>query len=716
MTSDLDLLEKFARQNLQDAFGEIVRRRLDLVYSAALRQVRSPQLAEEIAQSVFADLARSASKMSGTGVPPVGSLTPWLYAVTRRTAIDVIRKESRRQLREQIAVEMNNMSATTDEWTQIAPLLDDAMNALDETDRSAVLLRYFENKNLREVGEALGTSDDAAQKRVSRAVERLREFFSKHNITIGAGGLAVLISANAVQAAPVSLAQTIITTIPSVAGVSLGATFFASVLGKTLIGAGAVAVVFLGAEIYFHAARQFSNGKFQTEGSQGVLANGNQVGLNSQRSILHVSKTATGENDDPKLDEAIAHLRIVLHTRPTTHQIYDYEQITNAIEKFGNKERLAFNILRENVGDSEEFVRAGAFAGIGFIGKSVPEAAPFLWNVLYSSSSRDLWFIFRALQNIGFGPWDLPALTELLGDPISNGNILTELVPEAIAEQIARNPQTAKPYLPSIEMLLDDPNPDTQFRAALALIKAEGAHNPKIFSVLHALFQRQNSHQNEYYENLAVQIVGDTGPVARPLVPDLLDFAKSAGEIGVQEATYQAIAKIEPDLSSQIPGVARALKEQQDDKMWSEKWKSGSYTFDDLRAALKDRSQALTAADHLVEMGAEAKGAVPGMIKALWGKDEDTRNKIVTDIHKIDPSVVITKINMTSIYTGGAHEVLDKQPDTQQNKILKGDLVTLELFSGWCLPEELAAFTNKLAAQDPDAYRAFVKDNKSQNE
>ncbi len=209
MTSDWDLLRRFARENSQDAFAEIVRRHLNLVYSAARRQVRSPQLAEEVAQSVFADLARNAGKISSAGVSPANSLTPWLYTVTRRTAIDAIRKESRRQLREQIAVEMNNMNATANDWTQIEPLLDDAMAALDETDRSAILLRYFENKNLREVGEALGASEDAAQKRVSRAVERLREFFSKRNVTIGASGLAVLISANAVQSAPIGLAAAI---------------------------------------------------------------------------------------------------------------------------------------------------------------------------------------------------------------------------------------------------------------------------------------------------------------------------------------------------------------------------------------------------------------------------------------------------------------------------------------------------------------------------
>ena len=255
MTSDLDLLRQFARENSQGAFAEIVQRHLNLVYSAALRQVRSPQLAEEVAQSAFADLSRNAGELSGTGVSPVGSLTPWLYAVTRRTAIDVIRKESRRQLREQIALEMNNMNATANDWTQIEPLLDDAMAALDENDRSAVLLRYFENKNLREVGEALGASEDAAQKRVSRAVERLREFFSKRKVTIGASGLAVLISANAVQSAPVGLAAAI-STAAVMAGISVStSTVIAATksiamttLQKTLVTA--TVAVLAGAGIY----------------------------------------------------------------------------------------------------------------------------------------------------------------------------------------------------------------------------------------------------------------------------------------------------------------------------------------------------------------------------------------------------------------------------------------------------------------------------------
>ncbi len=209
MTSDLDLLKRFAGGHSQDAFTELVNRHVNLVYSAALRQIRSPHLAEEITQSVFTDLARNADKLNQTATSNTLVLTAWLYQVARRTAIDVIRKESRRQLREQIVLEMNDMNANANEWTQIEPLLDDAMAALEETDRTAILLRFFENKNLREVGESLDISDDAAQKRVTRAVERLREFFSKRNVAIGASGLAVLISANAVQSAPVGLVATI---------------------------------------------------------------------------------------------------------------------------------------------------------------------------------------------------------------------------------------------------------------------------------------------------------------------------------------------------------------------------------------------------------------------------------------------------------------------------------------------------------------------------
>jgi RNA polymerase sigma factor (sigma-70 family) len=264
--SDLELLKQYARDGAESAFAEVVRRHVNLVYSAALRQVRSPQLAEEVAQSVFTDLARNAKRLAPDTIP-----TAWLYQVTRRTAIDVVRRESRRQLREQIASEMNLMNATAEDWTQIEPLLDEAMEALDTTDRTAVLLRYFENRSFREVGERLGTTDDAAQKRVSRAVERLREYFSKRGVAVGASGLVAVISANAVQAAPTGLALTISTasTIGATSAVAATTATVTKVIAMTTLQKTVIAtaiVVAAGAGIY--EARQATQARKESAALQ----------------------------------------------------------------------------------------------------------------------------------------------------------------------------------------------------------------------------------------------------------------------------------------------------------------------------------------------------------------------------------------------------------------------------------------------------------------
>jgi RNA polymerase sigma factor (sigma-70 family) len=203
--TDLQLLARYTRQHAEDVFAEIVRRHVDLVFTAALRQVRSPQLAEEVAQLVFIDLAKQSNRLA-----PETILTAWLYQVTRRTAIDVVRREVRRQHRERVASELSAVNAApANDWTHIEPLLDEAMDALDGTDRTAVLLRYFEDKSFLEVGQALGTNEDAARKRVGRAVEQLREFFGKRGVAVGAGAQTAAVSANAVQAAPAGLAASI---------------------------------------------------------------------------------------------------------------------------------------------------------------------------------------------------------------------------------------------------------------------------------------------------------------------------------------------------------------------------------------------------------------------------------------------------------------------------------------------------------------------------
>ena len=204
MLDDRQLLRCYATDGSEAAFGELVVRHLNLVYSAAFRRTSGDtHLAQDMAQLVFTDLARKTRSLP-EGVVLAGRL----HRATQYAAAQLLRPERRRVAREQEAVAMNTPDSNPD-WEQVRPLLDEALDWLDSTDRDAVLLRYFEHKSANEIGQTLCTTDDAAQKRVSRAVERLREFFAKRGITVGACGLAALISANAAQSAPVGLAVAI---------------------------------------------------------------------------------------------------------------------------------------------------------------------------------------------------------------------------------------------------------------------------------------------------------------------------------------------------------------------------------------------------------------------------------------------------------------------------------------------------------------------------
>jgi RNA polymerase sigma factor (sigma-70 family) len=204
--TDRELLDQLRRDRSEAAFTELVRRHIDLVHSAALRQLGDADAARDLTQQVFIELARQAGRLR-----PEIILTGWLYRTTRHLCLETLRRDRRRREREHTAAAQLMNDATANPWEQVAPALEPAMDELGETDRQAILLRYFENRSLREVGTALGLGEDAAQKRVSRALDRLREIFSQRGVSLSATVLAGSLSAGAVQAAPAGLAVTIST-------------------------------------------------------------------------------------------------------------------------------------------------------------------------------------------------------------------------------------------------------------------------------------------------------------------------------------------------------------------------------------------------------------------------------------------------------------------------------------------------------------------------
>ncbi len=201
--NDVELLAEFAHSECEEAFTVLVNRHVHLVHSVARRHTANPHEAEEITQAVFIILARKARSLGCKTI-----LSGWLYHAARLTAANFQRAELSRARREQEAFMQSTLEETPTDtaWCELAPLLDDAMARLGPTDRDAVVLRYFENKSLQEVGKALGVEERTAQKRVSRALEKLRRIFTKRGVTSTATIIAGAISANSVQAAPTELA------------------------------------------------------------------------------------------------------------------------------------------------------------------------------------------------------------------------------------------------------------------------------------------------------------------------------------------------------------------------------------------------------------------------------------------------------------------------------------------------------------------------------
>src|SRR5436190_5049081 len=189
---DHELLDEFVRDSSQHAFGELVQRHLPVVYSAALRMVRDSHLADEVAQSVFTALAQKAGNLRRPLV-----LGGWLYNTTRNIAMHAVRTEQRRREREQIAFAMQSIdqgSGTLDLTEHIEP----AMAELDPEDRDALVLRFMGECGLRDVGVELGISEEAARKRVTRALERLRSVLEHRSVSATAILLATALTSSLV--------------------------------------------------------------------------------------------------------------------------------------------------------------------------------------------------------------------------------------------------------------------------------------------------------------------------------------------------------------------------------------------------------------------------------------------------------------------------------------------------------------------------------------
>ncbi|PYJ59175.1 MAG: hypothetical protein DME24_13740, partial [Verrucomicrobia bacterium] len=257
MDTDNKLLESYATIGSERAFRELVERHINLVHSAALRECGgNAALAEDIAQAVFTELARHATQL--VRHPAIAG---WLYTCVRRMTANVRRAEDRRQRREHEVITMNELlgpDPTDQLWQQVRPVLDDVMHELNPEDRTAVVLRFFEGRSLKEVGAALGLTENAARKRVERSLEKLHDLLSQRGVKSTAATLAAVVAAGAAMAAPSALASTVANGALATAGSSSSAPFTAAKLldlAKSKIAAAGALVILVAAVAVWHHLR-----------------------------------------------------------------------------------------------------------------------------------------------------------------------------------------------------------------------------------------------------------------------------------------------------------------------------------------------------------------------------------------------------------------------------------------------------------------------------
>jgi RNA polymerase sigma factor (sigma-70 family) len=218
--NDMELLREYATRHSEEAFTTLVRRHIDLVYTAALRHTRNHHQAQEVTQAVFFVLARKAGSLN-----PRTVLAGWLFQTARLTAANYVRGEIRRARREQEACMQSDPNDQAEEsWRHVAPILNEIIGDLREKDRDAIVLRLLQGKDYREVAAALGASEEAAQMRVNRALEKMRKMFARRGVALSAAALGSAIGAQGTQAAPAGLAAT----------VAAGAVHGAALTGSTL--------------------------------------------------------------------------------------------------------------------------------------------------------------------------------------------------------------------------------------------------------------------------------------------------------------------------------------------------------------------------------------------------------------------------------------------------------------------------------------------------
>ena len=590
--SGVTLLDEFRKHQSDTAFSALVRQYSALIFSAARRRVSDPAMAEEVAQSVFIRLAKAPPRVA-TDAELVG----WLHRTTLHLSIDQWRSESRRRAREDLATTMLTSQTEPDPdvlWSELAPHLDEAVDDLPVHDREAVLLRFFERRSMRELGEHLGVSEAAAKMRIGRALEKLRQTLASKGIVCGSALLGSTLAERVME--PVS--ETLIRRwtsnftaphpsggapmIPAASG-TLTAILSSLTGAKLAMAIAGLLVAGWGISRLTHRPESPADDLGQPGASGAVVAPG-EAGFGRAVNRRTSGPGTAASTED--LDEARRLLRDALQS-PLSARSYPPTTLLTALSRFGDQLPETIPILVEAAGVPDYETRVWAFSGIQYVlqrlrtqdsasayGDALDLVRPVLGPTLLESGRAGGMLKMMALGSLVQRPITMNGapFNPTPTDPESLSWISRALhaTPRpgrddgfrfTIIDHF-RNPreldEQEREIIQSLLPMLTAKSPEDRLLAAYALAVLPG---DKPSTVKGELLKAIRERSTESYR--AALALGFLGADAVDTVSELLEFAKNTREWangGYAEAALESACRLQPDLRATYPDVDKKLK------------------------------------------------------------------------------------------------------------------------------------------------------------
>jgi RNA polymerase sigma factor (sigma-70 family) len=581
-----ELLRQYREHGSENAFSELVRRFGDLVYSVAKRRLEQRAVAEEVAQTVFTRLAKAAPRCSSDG-----ELVAWLHRTTLHVAIDAWRSESRRRARELQAAAMEPASSDEPQlWAEVAPHLDDGLNQLKDADRQAILLRFFQQKPIREVGQALGVTEDAAKMRLARALERLRDNLLSKGVTCTTVALAAAMLGRAVEAAPGQVIANLNqpTARDSSASGTAGAwsllTRLMLMSAKTKTITCIVLVALLGIAIHWTISP-----RWRADEAGAAVGQAPQPPPTPRPGVSPRIQSARFVPTSPitavEIEDLKAQLRAMLQHPAPLKGGYPPEPVRQLLAKFGDQVLEAIPILLDALAVPDYETRLWAAGGLKSIIAQNRENRPELSRQAFLLARAALGAIMRSeaepdlLRMITIEAFIPAAIYDAQGAPFT----LTAMYPEAaedliaalrapekssfrftIADQLLQylrvHPEQTAEFQAALEPMLNDPKPGQRYLAAYALASWPG---DKPAEVKRELLRELNGASPYSYR--AARALGGLGAAASDAVPELLAYAERMKGWSPDSASsaLEAACRLKPELRAQFPEIDQKLNDEQ---------------------------------------------------------------------------------------------------------------------------------------------------------